>query len=347
MKLRLTILSLMVLVLISTIGVQACRKKEMEVPKGPTPVSFDIPQGFPKPEYDFAGNPLTKEGIELGKKLFYDGILSADGNFPCASCHQQFAAFATFDHDLSHGFNDAFTTRNAPGMFNLAWRKEFHHDGGILNLETQPLAPLTAKNEMAETVDNVVRKLRASTKYPSLFAAAFGDAEINSQRMLKALAQFVVTMVSANSKYDKMKRGEATFTQFEQAGYTVFQSKCATCHQEPFFTDGSFRNNGIGLNPFLKDGGRIRITGNAADSMKFLVPSLRNVALTFPYMHDGRFTSLQQSIEHYRSGIKQTPNLDPSLQLGIALTNSDIVNLTAFLKTLTDSSFISDKHFAP
>ena len=289
---------------------------------------------------------IVEEGIELGRKLFYDGILSQDGNFPCASCHQQFAGFATFDHDLSHGFDNRFTTRNAPALANLAWQKDFHHDGGSRNLETQPLAPLTAPNEMAETVEGVVAKLKNSDLYRKAFGDAFGDEEVTSQRMLKALAQFMVTLVSANSKYDKVTRGEAAFTFSEQNGYNIFKVKCATCHAEPLFTDGSFRNNGIGLNPFLKDGGRSRITGNAADSLKFKVPSLRNVVLSFPYMHDGRFSSLQQCLEHYRSGINHSATLDPSLEFGIGLSNTDISNLNSFLRTLTDSAFVKDARFA-
>jgi cytochrome c peroxidase len=199
---------------------------------------------------------------------------------------------------------------------------------------------------MAETVENVVAKLKASGLYRHAFQNAFGDEDVTSQRMLKALAQFMVTLVSANSKYDKVARGEAIFTFSEQSGYNIFKSKCASCHKEPLFTDGSFRNNGIGLNPFLNDGGRSRVTGNAADSLKFRVPSLRNVVLSFPYMHDGRFTSLQQCLEHYRSGINQSPTLDPSLQFGIGLSNTDIANLTSFLRTLTDSSFVKDPRFA-
>lgn len=334
----------MMAVVAGTAALNGCRKND--VAKTPTPVEFVVPANFPQPVFDFKNNPLTKEGIELGRRLFYDGILSKDGNFPCASCHQQFAGFATFDHDLSHGFDNAFTTRNAQGLANLAWQSSFHHDGGILNLETQPLAPITAPNEMAETVAGVVAKLKASDLYKKGFRDAFGDEEINSQRMLKALAQFMVVLVSANSKYDKVKRGEARFTTTEQAGYTLFQARCATCHKEPLFTDGSFRNNGIGLNPSLNDGGRSGITRNPADSLKFKVPSLRNVALTFPYMHDGRMYTLQDVLQHYRGGIRQSPTLDPLLQFGIGMSNTDMVNIISFLRTLTDSSFVQDPRFA-
>lgn len=344
MRWRGSISILVLTVAAASLLTNACNKKDVE--RGPTPVSFEVPAGFPQPAYDFSGNPLTKEGIALGRQLFYDGILSKDGNVPCGSCHQQFAAFATFDHDLSHGVDNAFTTRNAQALSNLAWQKTFHHDGGILNLETQPLAPLTATNEMGETVAGVIAKLKASNKYQQAFREAFGEGEINSQKMLKALTQFMVTLVSANSKYDKVKRGAASFTIAEQAGYATFKAKCASCHQEPLFTDGSFRNNGIGINPFLNDGGRIRITRNAADSLRFQVPSLRNVDLSFPYMHDGRFYTLQQVLTHYRTGVQKTPNLDPSLQFGIGMTNTEASNVLAFLKTLTDSAFVKDPRFA-
>lgn len=312
----------------------------------PTPIPFSVPKGFPEPHYKFEGNPLTQQGFNLGKKLFYDGQLSIDGNFPCASCHQQFAAFSTFDHDLSHGNNNQFTTRNAPGLFNLVWMHEFHLDGGINHLEVQPLAPLTASNEMGEDINNVITKLKRDPAYPPMFSAAFGSDEINSQRMLKALAQFMGMMVSANAKYDKVKNGTASFTPQEQGGYEVFQSKCATCHQEPLFTDLSYRNTGIALNDYLKDYGRMAITGSKNDSLKFKVPSLRNVLLTFPYTHDGRFYSIDNVLDHYNTGIQQSATLDPLLRNGIRLTAGDRTNLKAFLGTLTDSSFIADKRFA-
>lgn len=217
----------------------------------PTYLEFKVPQGWPKPAKDiFAKNRLSEEGFQLGKKLFYDGRLSKDGNFPCASCHQQFGAFASYDHDLSHGFNNSFTTRNAPGLFNLAWMTSFHWDGGVNHIEVQPLSPITAANEMAENLDSVLRKLKKDTAYPKLFKAAFGTAEINSQRMLKALAQFTGSIVSVNSKYDKVLRGEATFTPGELNGYNFFKANCATCHKEPLFTDYSFRNVGLAVSPF-------------------------------------------------------------------------------------------------
>lgn len=317
-------------------------------PYKPTYLKLEIPKGWPKPAKDiFANNPLTEQGFQLGKKLFYDGRLSKDGNFACASCHQQYAAFATFDHDFSHGFNNLFTTRNAPPLFNLAWVPLLHWDGGINHIEVQPLAPLTAPNEMGENIDSVLKKLRKDTAYPKLFKAAFGSPLINSQRMLKALAQFTGSILSYNSKYDKVLKGEATFTPAEQNGYNLFKVKCAACHPEPLFTDNSFRNNGLDVNPYLNDYGRMRITNYKNDSLKFKVPSLRNVTLTFPYMHDGRYYSIGQAIDHYRTGINTTqPTLDTLLKKRITLSNAQKNELIYFLYTLTDTTLTKNPRFS-
>lgn len=341
MRIKLLIVYAGVLMLVL---VFSCSKTDRQ--KAAEPMSLNFPAGWPEPVYDFSGNPLTREGFELGRKLFYDGKLSADGNFPCGSCHQQFAAFATFDHDFSHGFNNQFTTRNAPGLYNLIWMSEFNWDGGINHIEVQPLAPLTATNEMAETVENVVRKLKDDPEYPGMFAKAFGDKEIDSRKMLLALTQFMGAMISADSKYDKVKAGKAQFTHEQEEGYAIFKANCASCHSEPLFTDGSFRNNGLIKNPFTKDAGRMSITGKSEDSLKFRVPSLRNLFLTFPYMHDGRFRTVTDVLNHYSDGITDSHTLDPLLKNGIPLTDVDKFYLLEFLRTLTDSSFIADKKFA-
>jgi cytochrome c peroxidase len=321
--------------------------KVLSAPYHPTPLQLKIPPGWPKPAMNiFATNPLTEEGFQLGRKLFYDGRLSKDGNFPCASCHQQFAAFATYDHDLSHGFHDQFTTRNAPPLFNLAWASLFHWDGGVNHIEVQALAPMTAPNEMAENVDSVIQKIKRDTSYQRMFKAAFGTGLINSQRMLKAIAQFVGSMISSNSKYDKVKRGEDTFNPTELRGYELFKQRCNSCHIEPLFTDYSFRNNGLTLNNYLKDYGRMRITGNSSDSLKFRVPSLRNVSVTYPYMHDGRLYSLSNVIDHYSNGIQQSATLDSSLRNGIKFTTAEKNDLIYFLHTLKDTTFFKDKRFS-
>ncbi len=311
-----------------------------------TPLKQEIPAGFPTPVYTFQNNPLTKEGFALGRRLFYDGRLSKDGNFPCASCHQQYAAFATYDHPLSHGYNNQFSFRNAPALFNEAWQKEFNLDGGVNNIEVQPLAPITAHNEMSETIENVIYKLKADTSYTPMFKAAFGNDTINSQRILKALAQFTVSLVSAGSKYDKVKRGEASFLFYEQHGYELFQAHCTTCHPEPMFTDYSYRNIGLPIDTSLKDIGRMKITNNPNDSLKFKVPSLRNVAVSSPYMHDGRFWYISQCIRHYRDGVQSSTTLDPVLRNRILLSERDVVDIHSFLRTLTDSSFLKNPRYA-
>ena len=212
-----------------------------------TPFPFVTPKGFPPPVYRFQNNARTKQGFELGRKLFYEGKLSRDGNFPCASCHQQFAAFATYEHRLSHGFNNQFSFRNAPGLFNLAWANEMHWDGGINHIEVQPLAPLLDPHEMHEDLKDIIEKLKKDKSYPPLFDQAFGSPGINSQRILRALAQFTASLVSADAKYDRVRRGEDHFSKYEQTGYLLFQQKCANCHREPLFTDFSFRNTGMAL----------------------------------------------------------------------------------------------------
>lgn len=339
MKWQITIASILIFLIIATAFTNNGNK--------PTPLVFKVPPGWPQPVYDFKQNPLTLQGFELGRKLFYDGRLSKDGNFPCASCHQQFAAFATYDHNLSHGYNNSFTTRNAPALQNLAWQKAFMWDGGINHLDAQPLAPITAPNEMAETVENIIKKLSADAEYRAMFKAAFGSPQITTQRIMQALSQFEVMLVSSNSKYDKVMRGEAQFNLPESLGYAIFKQKCASCHAEPFFTDFSYRNNGMPMDVVLKDEGRMKITGNPADSLKFKVPSLRNVAVTEPYGHDGRFFFLINVFDHYRKNMVVGPTTDSLLKNKLPLSNYEIGQLTAFLYTLTDTSFLKNPRFAP
>ena len=314
----------------------------------PDPLLLKLPAGWPKPPTNiFAKNKLTEQGFQLGKKLFFDGRLGKDNETSCASCHQQFASFSTYDHDLSHGVHNSFSTRNAPALINLAWMTALHWDGGVNHIEVQPLAPITATNEMGEQLDSILLKLKKDTVYSRMFKAAFGDPQITSQLMLKALAQYTGSLVSSNSKYDKVKRGEASFNAYEQNGYEVFKARCTGCHKEPLFTDNSFRNNGFALNRF-KDIGRQQITNNKKDSLKFKVPTLRNVQVSFPYMHDGHIFSLYQVMEHYRSGIIITqPTLDSSLKNRISMTNKEKNDVVYFLYTLTDSSFLKDPRFAP
>lgn len=311
-----------------------------------TPLKQEIPEGFPEPVYTFKNNPLTQEGFELGRELFYDGRLSKDGYTSCGSCHQQFAAFSDYQHVLSHGFNNAFTLRNAPALLNLAWQKEFHHDGGINHIEVQPLAPMTGLNEMANSLDTVIVRLQNDTAYKRMFRTAFGDSKVTSERMLKALTQFIGSFVSANSKYDQMKKGKVEFNEFEKRGYEIFKVKCAGCHREPLFTDLSIRNIGLPVDTFLYDYGRMRITNNREDSLKFKVPSLRNVAITAPYMHDGRFWGMTTASDHCGTRNINDKTTDSLIVNGQPLTTNETIFLASFLHTLTDSSFLKDKRFA-
>ena len=342
MKSKLVFSCLFLFILAGSMVLKSCRR---EAVKPATPLTFQIPQGFPQPVYNFAQNPLTEAGFELGKKLFYDGILSADGNFACGSCHQPQSAFTTYDHDRSHGYGNSHTLRNAPGLFNLAWYTAFNQDGSASNLHTVYRNHINAPTEMGATISKVILKLRLHSSYPQLFSKAFGDGNITEERLFRALDQFVVSLVSANSKYDRVLRNEDSFHPLEQEGYVIFQAKCAGCHKEPLFTDLSYRNIGLRADNSLQDHGRMRVTGQPSDSLRFRVPSLRNVAATSYYTHDGRFSMFRQVLGHYRNGVQQSPTLDPLLLNGIAMTQAEEDRLVIFLRTLTDSSFISNPRF--
>lgn len=322
-------------------------KKDTIFPEASRPISFRVPDGWPQPGYNFANNPLTQPGFELGRKLFYDVRLSRDKSISCGSCHQQFSAFANLDHTTSHGINGLLGHRNAPGLSNIAWHHSYFWDGGANNLEVQPIGPIQNHVEMDMTLPEVVDRVGADADYKRRFSAAFGDETVNSQRILKALAQFMGSMVSSNSRYDKHVAGISggVFSASEMNGLALFQQKCGNCHSEPMFSDYSYRNNGL-LPTAVNDSGRGHITRDPADNYKFKVPSLRDVALTAPYMHDGRFASLDAVLEHYRRGVYGSPTLDPSLSEGIMMTDDEKKDIIAFLKTLTDTTFIKDKRFA-
>ncbi|NID10292.1 cytochrome-c peroxidase [Fibrivirga algicola] len=322
---------------------------------GSTPYVWTTPANFPEPNYDFAANPLTKEGVALGRTLFYDATLSKDGTINCAFCHSPATAFSHTDHPVSHGIRNQVGFRNVPGIFNMAWRTNFFWDGSIPDLNGLPVAPIQNPIEMGDSLANVLVKVRTSGRYRPLFKAAYGTDSITSERFLKSLAQFMLTMVSANSGYDKFVRKEANaaLPDAAQRGLVLFQAKCASCHKEPFFTDKSFRNNGLGKSTMVSvdDQGRGAITGQTADKYKFRVPSLRNVEFTPPYMHDGRFSTLQQVLRHYATGVQDSPQLDPLLkqngQLGIPMTQQEQNDIITFLFTLTDYSFISNPDLQP
>ena len=198
---------------------------------------------------------------------------------------------------------------------------------------------------MADHLAYISKEIDSDPGYRQKFRAAFGDDHVNGARILYALQQFVISLVSANSKYDKVKRGESSFTAEEGQGYALFMNHCASCHKEPLFTDFSFRNTGVEVDPGLRDYGRMRVTGLAADSLKFRVPGLRNLEFTSYYLHDGRVSLPRHVIQHYRFGINQGPTLDPLLINGISLTNTEENQLVAFLRTLSDSSFLNNPRF--
>ncbi|MDR6560202.1 MULTISPECIES: cytochrome c peroxidase [unclassified Arcicella] len=332
---------------------------------------FYQPSNFQSPVYKIQSNPVTKEGFELGKSLFYDGILSRDGTISCGECHRQDFGFTHHLHDLSHGIDNQIGLRNSSSLQNLAWEKTFGWDGGVFDLDLFAISPIENPVEMDEKTSNVLEKLRKSDKYPNMFKNAFGTTEITSERFLKALSQFLLSLISANSKYDKYTRKEAgvVFSDSELAGMELFKQKCSSCHAGELFSDGSYRNNGLPpterqqvvyrivdgvkkafIEPVIDDG-RMRVTELQGDKNKFKVPSLRNVEATKPYMHDGRLQTLDEVLNHYTNTVTATQNIDPILnqngKLGIPLTATEKAQIITFLRTLTDRTFLEDKRFTP
>lgn len=316
------------------------------------PLEIEIPSNFPPLAYDIAANPPTEKGVELGKKLFYDGRLSSDGVISCGFCHIQEHAFTHHGHTVSHGVNDQAGTRNATPIQNLAFQKIYMWDGAADHLDMQPVIPLTSRIEMNANLESVLAMMKADPSYTKLYGQAFKDGAVTTENMLKALSQFMVTAISSNSRFDKYRRKEAgaTLTADEAKGYQLFNTKCASCHATDLMTDDSFRNNGLAVNPKINDQGRYTVTQLEADRYKFKVPSLRNIEKTAPYMHDGRFGTLEAVLEHYTTGIQDSPTLDAQLKKkgtpGIALSPEEKAQLIAFLKTLTDKQFLGDKRFS-
>lgn len=315
------------------------------------PMTFQIPSNFPDLAQDISNNPPTTKGFELGRKLFYDGRLSRDGTISCAFCHEQAYAFTHHGHDFSHGIDNLPGTRNAPAVQNMAFQKEYFYDGASNAIEMLSINPIHNPVEMDENLGNIVNKLKQDPAYVKLFGLAFESGEITSGNVLKALAQFMTMMVSSNSRYDKYVRNESggTMNAQELQGLQVFKNKCSSCHATDLFSDNSFRNNGLPPNPNLNDLGREVVTGFENDRYKFKVPSLRNIELTAPYMHDGRFGSLNSVLNFYSNGVQHTPNLDPLLNqngnLGITLSAEEKEAIIAFLKTLTDEEYVKNPLF--
>ncbi|WP_395748567.1 MbnP family protein [Prosthecobacter sp.] len=320
------------------------------LPSGSHALTPPMTQRFPQVKLP-ADNPLTEEGVALGRQLFHDKRLSSNGTQSCSACHDQTHAFADARR-FSVGAEQQVGKRNAMPLFNLAWQQAFFWDGRAATLREQVLMPIQDKHEMNETMPNVVAKLSADEACVAAFAKAFGSREITAERVAMALEQHLLTLVSQESRFDRAARKVAELTESEKRGLKLFVTEfdpkrglrgadCFHCHGGTLFASQPFANNGLELSE--DDLGRMAVTGIEADRGKFKTPSLRNVAVTAPYMHDGRFATLEDVVEHYSRGVKQTSTLDANLakhpEEGIQLTAQEKADLVAFLKTLTDESF--------
>lgn len=326
----------------------------------PQPYQLEIPKRFQDmlvPPVIPSDNNLTVEGVALGKKLFFDTILSSDNTQSCATCHDPKKAF-TDNSKFSEGVTGALGTRNSMPLFNLAWNYDnrFTWGGEELGLERQALEPVTNPNEMNnKNWIEVTERLQNNSEYPNLFKQAFGSSTIDSIMVAKALSQFQRTLISGNSKFDKYVRGEVFLTEAEGKGLLVFlleeKGDCFHCHgtrDNPLFTDNKFHNNG--LDTAFTDLGLGEVTGDPNDNGKFRTPSIRNLAYTAPYMHDGRFETLEEVIDHYSEGLKISSTIDPLMKSvskgGVQLTAQEKSDLKAFLLTLSDEEFVNNPNFS-
>ena len=324
----------------------------------PTPKPLTVPpilgQLLPPPLVPL-DNPQTVEGIELGRKLFFDPILSGDGTQACASCHKPSNAF-TDTNRFSVGIDGIAGIRNSMPIFNMAWNRDnkFFWDGRAMSIEAQALDPVTNPVEMHNTWENAVGSLQNHSQYPELFNKAFGTTTITKELTAKAIAQFERTLIAANSPFDKYLLGEGTLTQQELNGFQIFMDEsrgdCFHCHgneNSPLWTDNIFHNNG--LDAIITDKGLGNVTGDPNDDGLFKSPSLRNLAYTAPYMHDGRFATLDEVINHYSEGLVYSRTIDPLMKAvsrgGVQLSEAEKADLKAFLLTLSDPSFINNPDF--
>lgn len=324
---------------------------EVQRPVGTSPYVLEIPSHFPQPSLP-PDNPLTEEGVALGRMLFNEKLLSRGNIQSCASCHSATSAFSDRGKAKSKGVDGQLGLRNSMPLFNLAWSPAFTWDGRRARVRDQVLAPIQDVREMHQTLPQAIAKLEKSTKYPALFAKAFGGPGITSERIGLAVEQYLLTIISADSKFDRALVQKAFFTNQEKRGLELFISEfnpargiiggdCFHCHGGNLFTDYQYKNNGLA--EASNDYGREVVSGRREDRNKFKVPSLRNVSVTGPYMHDGRFKTLEEVVEHYSSGIHRSDTLDPNIakhpQGGVRLSESDKRALVAFLRTLTDAQW--------
>lgn len=334
------------------IFLSSCRK-DQTLPRptySPTPYNLNLPSNFPEMVIP-SDNPLTEEGVNLGRHLFWDTRLSGDNSMACASCHLPSAAFSD-PAALSTGIDGSVGRRNSMVLQNLGWADNYFWDGRAVTLEEQVLIPVEDPIEMHEKWSNFMGEIRDDEYYETLFFEAFGVVGYDSTHAAKAMAQFLRTMISANSQYDKVLRGEAIFTPTQQAGFDSFNAlsggDCFHCHGGILTTDHSFKNNG--LDAFPLDSGRGEVTGIAADNFTFKVPTLRNIEFSGPYMHDGRFATLDEVITHYSTGVQHSsPNISPlmefSAQGGVQLDPQEREELKAFLLMFSDTEFINNPKF--
>jgi cytochrome c peroxidase len=323
----------------------------IEIAPNATPYRLTISAFAPQPNLP-RDNPLTVEGVTLGSKLFFDRRLSANDSESCATCHNPRDAFSQ-PQRVSRGADGDLGTRNAMSLENLAWKDSFFWDGRAASVREQVLQPIQNPIEMHESLTNLVAKIAADGDYRHLFANAFGSPKITTDRIARVLEQFVLVQVSFDSKFDHVMSGAAKFTDEEKRGFILFNTEydpyhgqygadCFHCHGGPLFQSQDFANNG--LDSAFRDLGRYNATKRDGDRGKFAVPTLRNVAVTAPYMHDGRFQTLEQVVAHYCTGMKRSPTLDPNLAKhpdgGVPLSAADQRALVAFLKTLTDEKYL-------
>ncbi len=310
-----------------------------------TPYTIATPNGFPDIQIP-SDNPLTEEGIALGKELFHDKILSGDGTQSCASCHLQSAGFSDTNR-FSTGIDNLQGNRNASTIINAGWNTSNFWDGRATTLEDQAFGPVVNPIEMHNTWVNAEASLNADENYRNLFKAAFDINYIDSNHVVKAIAQYERTLISANSKYDQYLRGETQLSPSELNGYAIFNSEkgdCFHCHGTAMFMDNLFHNNGLDTDPFL-DLGLGEVNNDANDNGKFKTPTLRNIEHSAPYMHDGRFSTLEEVVDHYNSGGQYSSTVDPLMKkvgVGLQLTNQEKQDLIAFLKALSDEEFLNE-----
>jgi len=308
-----------------------------------TPHSIITPYGFPDmihPE----DNQLTEEGIALGEYLFNSPILSHSEGLACASCHLQENGFSS-PGNFSSNINGVATLRNAMALINLGWVNNLAWDGRSSGLEAKVLGSITNPFSIQGSSDSLKARAEKDAQFMALFSAAFNEESITIENAARGLAQYIRTLISSNSKFDKYLNGEVQLNASELGGYAIFNSEkgdCFHCHGTQQFASNQFHNNGLDPEPFI-DLGLGAITGNTADNGKFRSTTLRNIEHTAPYMHDGRFANLEEVVEHYNSGGTYSSTIDPNMKkvgIGLQLTNQEKQDLVAYLKTLTDADFI-------